>query len=236
MKKELKKWVIEPPTQEEIKTTIQICSTYLKSNQKYETSRCKQFFYITCLSQKKWFLIEFLFSIASFLICQKTEEHIYFLSFVSILLAGLMMLQVFRNLSCNVWELENSCMVHTNKVFLYKLLLMGTLNIFFLFLLSLYTTMLTSHHFLIVFSYGAFPFFLTSAIMLDLGIRWKNNATFIVGFMSGNILSYMLMITIKDLSKEKLMIWILLISVIYGVQMIKRYMKTIEQEGGLLWS
>ena len=239
IKKELKQWKIKSPTLDDIHTTFELCKGYLNKNEKYEFSKIKQIFRIIYSSQKKWFIEELILSILSFSLCQMTieEYRIYFLSFISILLAALMMLQCFRNLHCNVWELENSCMITTKKVLVYKMMIMASMNLALLFFFSLYTTILTPYDFMTVFSYGAFPFFLTCAFILDLSERFKNNTTFLIGFMGANILSYIVSSTLIEFPQKHYEILALIISTIYGIAMTKRYIKTMEREGGgLLWN
>lgn len=239
IKKNLQEWEIEEPGVEEIQAIFEQCKTYLTKEFKYETSKLKQIYHIIYSSQKKWFLEELLLSIGIFFFHHMVieEYRLYFLSFISILLAALMMLQCFRNLNCNVWELENSCMITTQKVLTYKVMIMASINFLLLFLMSLYTTTLTSYHFLTVLSYGVFPFFLTCAFILDLGARFKNNITFAIGFMGANILSFLLSTEVIEHPSESIVLFILSVSILYGIFAIKRYFKTMEKEGGgLLWN
>lgn len=239
IKKELKAWKIEKPIQEEIDETYKKCIPYLKTQEKYETSKYKQLFQLTCFNQKKWFFIELILTISSFYLCRKITEdtRLYFLSFISILFAGLMMLECFRNLNYHVWELENSCMYKTGKVLIYKMILMSSFNILLLLFLSIYTTTLTTYDFVTVFSYGAFPFFLTSAIILDLSAKFKNNVTLAIGFIGGNILSYLFTSYLLTIPKTQTGIVLAVASLLYGFRMGKEYIKTMEQKaGGLQWN
>ncbi len=239
IKKELEKWKIKEPRQEDIQFTLEQCKKYLNNNHKYEVSKINQFITILKYSEKRWFLLEIILCIFSIFVTQTAihNDKLYFLSFTSILFAGLMLITWFRNLNYNVWELENVCRLTSKQVLLYKMIFMSSINLFVLFLLSIYATIMSNHAFITVFFYGAFPFFLAISFTLDFNIRFKNSFLFMAGFLTSNLLSYMVCSYLLENPKQGIELIIITISFLYGIFMSKRYIKVMEQEGGgLLWN
>lgn len=241
LKKVLNEWKIQEVNREDIDETFKECMKYLKEEklEKYELQTRKQFFNFLLYGQKSWFLAEVVLSISAFVLCGIMVQNlrIFFLSFVSILLAGLMVSNWLRNLSYNMWELENTCTVTTEKMLIYKMLFMSSINIIFLFLLSLYTCLLTPFHFFTVFAYGCIPFFITSAFTLELCMYIKHTATLLLGFMSGNIFSYIFCSYFYEHPENAYLYILLLISLIYGFVTSYRYLMKMERKKeSLLWN
>lgn len=241
LKKTLKKWTIEEVNKKDVEEVFQLCKKYLKEEKikKYELSSSHQFLNILLYSQRSWLIAELILSVLSFIFCSVMVQNLrlFFLSFVSILFAGLMVSNWLRNLFYDMWELENTCAFTTEKVLIYKMIFMSTINVIFLFLLSLYTSVETSFHFLTVLAYGCIPFFITVAIILELCIYWKSNLTLLIGFVIGNMISYVFCSYFFEHPSHICMVALLIVSFVYVLITSYRYLVCMEKKkGSLLWN
>ncbi len=240
-KRKLKDYTVPEVKREKIESLVELCATYLPKtiDDRFEISKVKQALMVTFSGKKSWLLLELLVSVIFLFGIYHIvkDQALFFITFISSLMTFILILSFLQNISYGTWEIEKTCMISTEKVLLYKIMIIGLLHMVLLFFLSLYTFFLTPYDFVTILCYGFFPFFLSFALLFHLSIYFHSKMLFLGIFICVNIISFLLISSFHAISSIALSVAILISSIVYFLFSIHKYFIKMEEEGGcLLWN